>query len=403
MKLNLKSMRRFTMVARRRKKTEKKKPNLSSSRKRRRIIGDGLSKRIKIGKERAKGLRKNIIKGDIDVNLWRPREGSHIIDIIPYPAGKHEYTVKPGEDNYTFEYYVHKNVGPGEHWFLCPAATYDDRCPICEHREKLREKGAGKKIFIPLFPKRRNLYNIISYDRGEERKGVQVWDVSWFYFEKHLMAIASKPDRRGREREVNFAHTENGKSITFTIEPPKSKDDYQSYVGHAFDDRDYKVKNKTLDETQILDEIVSIPTYKQIKDSFWKGGGPKEEDEGHEQKDEEFEELMEEVEELDDMGDLEEFIEENELRIKIGRKDDEEDVKEKIKEALEEQFSYEEAEDEDEDEGEGENDEDLAEQIEAMNKRKLLRYIKDEDLDIDPDEAEDVDELKEMILDELGL
>jgi len=391
------------MVVKRRKtttkRTKKTSTSLSSSRKRRRVLGDGLSKRIKIGKERAKGLGKNVIKDNVDVNLWRPREGSHIIDIIPYPAGKNEYTVDPGEDNYTYEYYVHRNVGPGENWFLCPAATYNDRCPICEHREKLREKGASKKVFVPLFPKRRNLYNILSYDRGEERKGVQVWDVPWFYFEKHLMAIASKPDRRGREREINFAHSVDGKSITFTIEPPKSKDDYQSYVGHAFDDRDYKIKNKTLDEAQILDEIVLIPTYKEIKEAYWKGGGPSEREEDNEQKDEEFEELIGELDELEEMDDLEEFIDEYDLSIRIKKNDDEDDVKEKIREALEEQFSYEEVEDgEDEDDSEAE-----AEKIEAMNRRKLIRYIKDEELDVNPKDAEDVDELKEMVLDELGL
>lgn len=385
-----------------RKTTTKGTKSLSSSRKRRRIQGDGLSKRIKIGKERAKGLGKNILKGDVDANLWRPGDGSHIIDIIPYPAGKYEPTdLKPGDDNYTFEYYVHRNVGPGEMWFLCPAATYNERCPICEHREKLREKGASKKVYVPLFAKRRNLYNVISYDRGEERKGVQLWDVPWFYFEKHLIAIASKPDRHGREREVNFAHAARGKSITFTIEPPKSKDDYQSYVGHAFDDRDYKIKNKTLDEAHILDEIVIIPAYKEIKEAYWKGGTPDEATEDHEQKDEEFEELIEELEELDDMSDLEDFIDENELEVKVKRNDDEDDVKEKIREALEEQYSYEEmGKDEDEEEG---DDEALVEEIEGMNRRKLLRYIRDEDLEVDVDSAEDLEELKEMVLEELNL
>ena len=128
------------------KKRGKKSKSLDKSRARRRAQGDGLSKRMRLGKQRAKGLGKNIIKGGMDIPLWKPGDGAHIIDIIPYPAGKHDPDLKEGEDNYTFEYYVHNNVGPNDQWYLCPAQTYGEPCPVCEHRDKLREKGSKKTV-----------------------------------------------------------------------------------------------------------------------------------------------------------------------------------------------------------------------------------------------------------------
>jgi hypothetical protein len=398
-----------------RKKGKKKKGSLARSRERRRVRGDGLSKRIKLGKARASGFGKNIIKGGLDIPLWRPRDGSHIIDIIPYVVGKKDPDLDKGEENYTYEYFVHTNVGPNNAWFLCPAQTYGEACPVCEHRDKLREKGSKKAVWKPLFPKRRNLYNIISYDRGEERKGVQVWDVPWFYSEKHLMAIAVKLDRKGRERETNFAHPKKGKSVQFTITPAKSKDDYASYDGWSFDDRDYKLKNSTLDEAHTLDQIIYIAPYDEIKEAYWKGGSRTEDGE---EKNEEYQELIDELEDLEDMDELEEFIDENDLEVKIKKSDDEDDVKEKITEALEEQYSYEDDDDDDDDDDadddsddvdpdddddEDDEDEKLVKKINKMSEKKLLRYIDKEDVDVDPDDAEDLEELREMVIEELEL
>jgi hypothetical protein len=38
-----------------------------------------------------------------------------------------------------------------------------------------------------------------------------------------------------------------------------------------------------------------------------------------------------------------------------------------------------------------------------MKKKQLLNLIEEEDLDIDPDDAEDIDELREMVIEELDL
>lgn len=382
-------------------KSSKKK---SRARSRRRYQSDALKKRMKKSRERAQGGQRSIIKGDIP--LWRPKDGYHIIDIIPYLAGKNDPQTEKGDPTYTLETHVHTNIGPDNLTMLCPARMYGDKCPICEHRDKLRERGAKEDEWKPLFPKVRHLYNVVCYDKGEEKKGVQVWDVPWFYSEKHLQALAERPARGGKRREINFPDEEEGKSITFNIEPAKSKNDFPSYVGWAFEDRDYSIDDDLLDAAFTLDEIIKIPKYDEISEAYW-GKDKKRRKADRDDDDEENEELteaLEELEDLEDMEELEDFIEEYDLDVKIKKKDDEEDVKEKIQNALDDKFGETDEEDEDEDDEEEEDEPEYTKkEIKKMKKKKLLRLIDDEDLDIDEDDWDDIDELKELVIEELDL
>jgi hypothetical protein len=384
-----------------RKKNKKKKRTLDKGRKKRSSQSKKLQERIKKGQERSKGRSKNIIQDELDIPIWRPKDGSHIVDVIPYDAGDNDPLVDSGDPTYTYEYWVHTNVGANNSMFLCPTEMFNDSCPICEHRQKLKEDGADDEVWAKLFPKRRNLYNIVCYDRGEADKGVQVWDVSFHYFEKLVMAISKKQDRRGgKPKTVNFADAEDGKSISFTIEPAKSKKDYPKFVGHAFDDRDYEIDEDILEEVKTLDEIVEIPEYDEIDKAYWgdkdkrgkRGKARKSKDKGDEDKDnDELADLIDDLDDCEDLDDMEEFIDEHDLDVKIKRKDDEDDVKEKITEALEEEYG-------------GEPDNGLTEKkINKMKKSQLRQVIEDEELDIDPDDFDDREELAEEVIDELGL
>jgi hypothetical protein len=356
------------------------------SRDKRKAQGDALEKRMKKSKAKAQGKGRSILRDDVDVQLWRPKDGNHLIDIIPYRAGKNDPEVNQGDETYMFEYYVHRGVGPSNTWFLCLAETYGKPCPICEHRQKLRDKGADKEVWKKLFPSQRNLYNVVSFDKGEHKKGVQIWDVPHFYFEKHLMAIAYKSDRHGNEKRINFASAKNGKSISFVIEPAKSKDDYASFVGHSFDDRDYKIKQSVLDQARVLDELIIIPSYEEVEQAYWAGEvpGSKKDKKGKGKKkgkEDKVQSLIDELEDIEEMEDLEEFIEEHELNVKIKKKDDEDDVKSKIIEALKEKDGDDD--DEDEDDEEEDTDDDDGEDDDEDE---------DESEDDEDDEEEDEDE-----------
>lgn len=382
---------------------KKKRRSLREGRRSRGDQSKKLEKRIKTGQERSKGRVRSIIATGKDVPMYRPKDGSHILDVVPYDAGPNDPLVNEGDPTYTFEYWAHTRVGPSEVMLLCLAEMFNKPCPICEHRQKLREDGADDDVWKKLFPKRRNLYNIVSYDRGEEEKGIQVYDVSYHYFEKQLMAISKKPGRGGRkEKTINFADPENGRSITYTIEPAKSKNDYPDFVGHTFDDRDYEISSKLLKNAFILDDIIHIPEYDELDKAYWgdddkrsgkKGRGKK--DKKKDSESSELKDLLDELEDLEEIDELKDFIESEGLDIKVKRKDDEDDVKEKIEEALRETYGG--------DKKGGSSDEYDEDDIRDMKKKELKQVIKDEKLDIDPDDAEDTEELQDMVIEELDI
>ena len=384
------------------KKSSKRKKSRSSKR---RYDSKKLQNRLKRSQERAQGGMKSVVSADAEVQMYRPKDGGHIVDIIPYEAGEFDPIVEEGDPTYTLEIWVHPQVGVDKQVVLCMERMFNEQCDICDHRQALRDKGADEEIWKKLWPKGRHLYNVVSYDKGEEEKGVQIWDVSYHYSEKHIIPLSKRPTRGGKERTVNFADPVDGKSIAFTIEPAKSKNDYPSYTGWAFEDRDYEIDDEIMDDVYCLDEIIHIPKAKEVSNAYWgkdgkkKGRGSKRDRDDDDNDDESLEELIEEVEDMDDMDDLEDFIDEHDLDVKIKRKDDEEDVQEKIVDALKEEY-----EDDDDDNGNDDDEPDYTKkEIRKMKKRKLLKIIEEEDLDIDEDDAEDTEELQDMVIEELEL
>lgn len=394
-------------MKKRRSVKSKKGKKKSRSRSKRRYDSKKLQKRLKRSQERAQGSMKSVVDAGAKVTMFRPKDGSHILDIIPYDAGSKDPIVEEGEPTYTLEIWVHPFVGTDNAVYLCLQRMYNKDCPICTHRQKLIDKGVEEDVYKKLFPKCRHLYNVVSYDKGEEKKGVQVWDVSYHYSEKHIIPLSKRPTRGGKERTVNFPDPIDGKSITFTIEPAKTKNDYPSYVGWAFEDREYEIDDDILDAAHTLDEIVKVPKAKEVAEQYKKDkgkssrGGKKrhKEEEEEPETNEELQELLEEVEDMDEMEELEDFIDEHDLDVKIKRNDDEEDVKEKISDALEDAYDGGEEEEEEEEEEQDYN----KKEIRRMKKKVLLRIIDDEELDVDPDDAEDTEELQDMIIEELDL
>lgn len=242
----------------------------------RKKMKEQLLNRTKKSANRRNRSGAGIFKDDIgDVNFWSPKEGDHIIDIIPYEAGSNDPTTSPGEQTYCFEYLVHPKVGPTENQkVICLEETFGQTCPICQHRIALMNEGQNKEVWKPLFPKPRNIYNIVCDDSPKElQRGVQIWDVSNFYFEKHLTKIAKGPVARGGNRggpaeiKIPFAHPDEGKSISFSIETTGKE--FPEYSSHQFVDRDYVIEDEILKAAHCFDEMVHIPTYEEVYELYW--------------------------------------------------------------------------------------------------------------------------------------
>jgi len=418
-----------------------------SGRDKRKQQSSALERRIKRGQQRTQ-LYPSIIKQPDRYTLWRPGDGQHIIDILPYNAGKYDITVdKKGDETYTFEAWIHRNVGTAESMVICPLETFKKPCPICEHRQYLRENDAEKDVWKKLFPKRRNLYNIICYDSGQEEKGVQIWEVPYFYSEQNILAIAEEAERGGGVTTIRFPSARNGKSISFKIVPAQSKNDYASYEGFKFLDRDYRIKKSLLKQCAILDTIVKRYDYDELSQMFYSGKTKEEkmeDDIGKEpsakhrereplddKADVDVEDMMDELDECEDLDDLEEFAENYGFDITIKKKskfktikrklermvmelkkdeDEDEDEDEDLDDDYDDDTDDDEDSDDDDDEDEDDDDDEDDDESEyaygdllEMKRKELRKVIKDEDLDVDMDDYDNLEELVEAIASELDI
>ena len=245
----------------------------------------GIRRRLKKQEEEAQG-GSGVFKGDLKIQRWKPKEGQHMIDVVPYFAGKNDSPEAREDGTYMFSYGVHYRVGIDEKTYVCPRTIpgwEDRRCPICEHAAKMKQEGMDFDDYKVFFPKKRELYNVIVQDSEKERdKGVQVFDVSYHYMGKLLKPIIKKPIRAGMEDidpYIDFAlETTDGKTVAFSIGSKKTGKDkvFPTYTGHRFVDRDYDLE-EYLDDAYILDEILYVPSYDEIYKDFQDSSLPKEE------------------------------------------------------------------------------------------------------------------------------
>lgn len=137
------------------------------------------------------------------VEMYRPKAGTNKIDILPFIR-------KDGDPAYLLEYYQHTGVGLNNNREICLAKTFGKPCPICAERQRMINDGGSWQDdnVKALSPKRRCLYNVI--DLLEPEKGVQLFEVSHFLFEKNMIS-----DARDEDPDMVFADLEDGRTVAF--------------------------------------------------------------------------------------------------------------------------------------------------------------------------------------------
>ena len=223
----------------------------------------------------------DVFQKELGIQTWYADKGEHEVDVLPYQAGPNDPLVKEGAWQYMLDMFVHRNVGPRELQFLCLDAMYNEACPICKYRGELRKNPPEGKRQLEqheerlkeLKPSRRSLYNVIVYDSKDEvAKGVQVWQVAHYFFERHVAARAKLPKSKGGGYQM-FSHPDKdqGRSITFVR---SGSDKATKYEAHNFHKRDYDIADEDLEDCKVLDQIAHIPTYAEVNDAFWDEAGP---------------------------------------------------------------------------------------------------------------------------------
>jgi hypothetical protein len=214
-------------------------------------------------KDKGGGMYGNILRKDVTVKEWVCRSNEkepHNLDIIPYTVGANpsDPKARKGDFAYVAAYYVHKKVGVNEDSVVCLSKTFGLPCPICEDRKKLSDEyGFEHEEVGKLKASRQCVYNVWVYDNAEEeKKGVQVWIVAHWFFEKELMDIAKK---RGGGY-VAFADPDEGKQIQFY----RKGKEHVTFSGFQFIDRNYRIEDEVLESTYCIEDIVHIPTYEEV-------------------------------------------------------------------------------------------------------------------------------------------
>lgn len=201
-----------------------------------------------------------------NVPMWKCSEDEHFINIIPYIAGKNNPTVKEGKLAYNLDIQVHRKVGVNEDSYICLARTYGKKCPICEEQAELRKQDDYDDKYVKsLNPTRRVIYNIECLDSDKEsRKGIQLFEVSHWLFEKELAELAKKPRGGGF---VLFSDPDDGKIVFFR--KSGSGPTNTEYKAFKFEERTEIVSDDVLDAALCLDELIHIPSYEEVKNAFY--------------------------------------------------------------------------------------------------------------------------------------
>jgi len=215
--------------------------------------------------------------------LWKnkpTKEDPHIIDVIPFRAGKNfpqvdpKHPIKKGDAVYVMEVFTHSNIGPNKKSIVCPSKNYGEPCPICEDVEERLRNGEVWDDVKNVAAKRRCVYNIWCHDsKKEKRKGVQIWEVSHRYSEKEIQAQVKNPRTGG---VVPFSHPsqEIGKSVSFETDD----DEYNTIHGHKLIDREEDIPTEILEGAFKLDKYLDRPDYDEIKKLYYGKKGKKRDD-----------------------------------------------------------------------------------------------------------------------------
>lgn len=256
------------------------------------------------GKKDWKGIFKPNLEG---VSYWRPGKGQHMIDIVPYIAGKYDpdQETSAGDETYVLDLWVHKGIGPsGSSSYICPSKNYGKPCPICEDlAERFNDESIPederKKYWKDNRAIRTVVYNVIVRDSAEEEeKGIQVLVGAHYHFEKNFIAQAKIPSRSGEDRFILFFDTVEGQTICFNRTGIGATD--TGYDGFKFIDREdadgepYEIEEELIEKANPLDELIHRASYDEIKIDYY-GEEVDEEEEQENQEESVEEEKQEEV------------------------------------------------------------------------------------------------------------
>lgn len=198
------------------------------------------------------------------VEIWQPKEGSHRLDIVPYEVGQGNPYAEKGEWYYERTYFAHRQIGPNNETYVCPAKTAGLPCPVCDHRAKLaRDPDSDEKMIDALKPKERQLWLI--YDHKDKDKGVQLWDFSHWNFGR-LLDRTRKDADEDEMHITDFDDPDAGSSLKVSFSEEKGGGyTYLEAYSINFKPRPNGLDEEILGHGLCLDDMLKVLPYDELK------------------------------------------------------------------------------------------------------------------------------------------
>lgn len=210
------------------------------------------------------------------VNIFKEEAGGRAsLDILPYFVTDKRHPDRFEDEPacacegmlwYRRPYKLHTQVGAANTKVICPT-TFGKKCPICEYRQSLLDKGANwkDKSVSGLRPSDRALYYVVPKGMGKFDEKPHIWDISEFCFQNLLNNELGENDAFGA-----FAELEDG--LTLRIRFSEEKLDNNSFAKASridFEARDYAYDEKVVQALTSLDDCLDAKDYGEVEKLFY--------------------------------------------------------------------------------------------------------------------------------------
>lgn len=211
---------------------------------------------------------------ELNINIWRPDIGEHVIDVIPFYAGRQHPNKSEGVLTYKVDFWAHQRIGSMNDFFICTASTWKIPDPICVYMKA--NYIEDKKQYSAIKASRRCAYLIWCHDNQEQiDKGIQIFEVAHFFFEKKVAEIAKKPRGGGF---TDWTHYDHGNHVYWSIGKTGSYEDAQGTKRDSIEYTAFQLLQREtpsipdfiLEQSFALDEIIKMhPTDEEVRLSFF--------------------------------------------------------------------------------------------------------------------------------------
>lgn len=193
------------------------------------------------------------------IRMFKVNDRDNTIRIVP--------PTWPEAEHYGLDLHVHYGIGPDEQAYLCLKKMKGEDCPICEERDRARRAGEDEEYVKSLEPTRRTLFYLV--DRDNEKEGVQAWAAPFSKIDQAIVKVSI--DRKTGDT-LPIDDPEEGYDIEFE---KTGKGMNTQYVGVAIARRSSPLGDKRwLDfaiENPLPDQLVYFD-YDHLAKAFGGGG-----------------------------------------------------------------------------------------------------------------------------------